>query len=158
MAFLYSFLMNWRKRSATLYQTSSQISLDSGRLPKDSLRIANLQRGPACKSEKLLTGESHQHVLESKGDSYPVCRHKTNYEHETTSLQARQITPKNLLNSHEQWTQALDRKSGVDVIYFYFKKAFDCVPHLWLPQKLDQLGIACRLHSWIQTFLTKRTL
>ncbi len=60
----------------------------------------------------------------------------------------------NLLNFHEQWTPALDRKSGV----FDFRKAFDCVPHLRLLQKLDQLGIVCRLHSWIQSFLNKRTL
>ncbi len=41
------------------------------------------------------------------------------------------------------------------MIYFDFRKAFDCVSHL---QKLNQLGIAGRLHSWIQSFLTKRTL
>ncbi len=65
----------------------------------------------------------------------------------------------NLLNFHEQWARALDRKSGVDVLlYFDFRKAFDCVPHLRLLQKLDQQGIAGRLHSWIQSFLTKRTL
>ncbi len=61
----------------------------------------------------------------------------------------------NLLNSHEQWTRGLDRKSGVDVTYFDFRKAFNCVPHLRLLQKLDQLGIAGRLHSWIQNFFTK---
>ncbi len=44
------------------------------------------------------------------------------------------------------------------MIYFDFRKAFDCVPHLRLLQELDQLGIAGRLHSWIQSFLTKRTL
>ncbi len=31
-------------------------------------------------------------------------------------------------------------------------------PHLRLLQKLDQLGISGRLHNWIQSFLTKRTL
>ncbi len=41
--------------------------------------------------------------------------------------------------------------------YFDFRKAFDCVPHHRLLQELDQLGIAGRLHSWIQSFLTKRT-
>ncbi len=44
------------------------------------------------------------------------------------------------------------------MIYFDFSKAFDCVPHLRLLQKLGQLGIVGRLHSWIQSFLTKRTL
>ncbi len=44
------------------------------------------------------------------------------------------------------------------MIYFDFRKAFDCGPHLRLLQKLDQLGIAGRLHGWIQSFLTKRTL
>ncbi len=44
------------------------------------------------------------------------------------------------------------------MIYFDFRKAFDCVPHLRLLQNLDQLGIAGRPHSWIQSFLTKRTL
>ncbi len=44
------------------------------------------------------------------------------------------------------------------MIYFDFRKAFDCVPHLRLLQKLDQMGMAGRLHSWIQSFLTKMTL
>ncbi len=44
------------------------------------------------------------------------------------------------------------------MIYFDFRKSFDCVPHLRLLQNLDQLGIAGRLHSSIQSFLTKRTL
>ncbi len=64
----------------------------------------------------------------------------------------------NLLYSHEQWTRALDRQSGVDVINFDFRKAFGCVPNLRVLQKLDQLGKTGRLHSWIQSFLTKRTL
>ncbi len=44
------------------------------------------------------------------------------------------------------------------MIYFDLRKAFNCFPHSRLLQKLDQQGIACRLHSWIQGFLTKRTL
>ncbi len=43
------------------------------------------------------------------------------------------------------------------MIYFDLRKAFYCVPHLRLLQKLDQQGTAGRLHSWIQSFLTKRT-
>ncbi len=44
------------------------------------------------------------------------------------------------------------------MIYFDFKKAFDCVPHLRMLHKLSELGICGRFHSWIQSFLTKRTL
>ncbi len=64
----------------------------------------------------------------------------------------------NFLYNYEHCRRALDRKSGVDVIYFDFRKAFYYVPHLRLLQKLDQLGIAGRLHSWIQSFLTKWTI
>ncbi len=61
----------------------------------------------------------------------------------------------NLLNASEQWTRALDKETGVGVIYVDFKKAFDCVPHL---RMLNELGFCGRLHSWIQIFFTKRTL
>ncbi len=44
------------------------------------------------------------------------------------------------------------------MIYFDIRKAFDCVPHLRLLQKLDQLGTSGMLHSCVQSFLTKRTL
>ncbi len=44
------------------------------------------------------------------------------------------------------------------MIYVDFKKAFDCVPHLRMLHKLNELGICGRLCSWIQTFFTKRTL
>ncbi len=64
----------------------------------------------------------------------------------------------NLLNASEQWNRAQDKKAGVDVIYFDFKKTFDCVPHLRMLHKLNELGVCGRLHSWIQSFLTKRTL
>ncbi len=39
-----------------------------------------------------------------------------------------------------------------------FKKALDCVPHLRMLHKLNDLGICGRLHSWLHGFLTKRTL
>ncbi len=45
-----------------------------------------------------------------------------------------------------------------DVIYFDFKKVFDCVPHLRMLHKLNELGMCGRLYSWIQSSLTKRAL
>ncbi len=44
------------------------------------------------------------------------------------------------------------------MIYFDFKKAFDCVPDPRMLHKLNELGICGRLHSCMQSFLTKRTL
>jgi len=35
----------------------------------------------------------------------------------------------NLLESLEQWTQALDNGYGVDILYLDYRKAFDSVPH-----------------------------
>ncbi len=46
----------------------------------------------------------------------------------------------NLRNASEQWTRDLDKKAGADVIYFDFKKAFDCVPHLRMLHKFNELG------------------
>ncbi len=57
----------------------------------------------------------------------------------------------------EQWTRALDKKAGIDVINVDLKKAFDCAPHLRMLHKLNELGICGRLYSWIQSFLNKRT-
>ncbi len=60
----------------------------------DSQRIANLQMEPACRFEKLPTSKPYQRAFKSIGTYYqkcsnPICRLKTNYEHETTWLQAR---------------------------------------------------------------------
>ncbi len=62
----------------------------------------------------------------------------------------------NLLKASEQGTRASDKKAVVDVIYFDFKKVFDCVPHLRMLRKPNELGICGWLHSWIQSFLTER--
>ncbi len=53
--------------------------------------------------------------------------------------------------------RTFDNKAGVDVIYFDFKKPFDCVPHLRMLHKFNKLGISGRPRSWIQSFLIKRT-
>ncbi len=42
--------------------------------------------------------------------------------------------------------------------YFDFKKAFDCVPHLRMLHNLNKWDKYGRNHSWIRSFLPKRTL
>ncbi len=62
----------------------------------------------------------------------------------------------NLLNASEQWSRGLDKRAGVDVIYFDFKKPFDCVPQLRILHKWNELGMCGRLHSSIQSFLYQK--
>ncbi len=44
------------------------------------------------------------------------------------------------------------------MIYFDFEKAFNCVPYLRMLHKFNEFGIPGSLHSWIQSFLSKRTI
>ena len=54
------------------------------------------------------------------------------------------------------WTQCLDDKCPVDVVYLDFQKAFDSVPHKYLLSKLYGYGIQGNLLSWIEAFLIGR--
>ena len=47
----------------------------------------------------------------------------------------------NLLETLEQWTNALDEGFSLDVVYLDYKKAFDTVPHRRLALKLHGYGI-----------------
>ncbi len=61
-----------------------------------------------------------------------------------------------LLKVLDDWTEAVDERLPVDVIYTDFQKAFDSVPHGGLLQKLTSVGIKGKLHAWIQSFLSNR--
>ena len=61
-----------------------------------------------------------------------------------------------LLKVLDDWTEAVDARLPVDVIYTDFQKAFDSVPHDGLLQKLTSIGIKGKLHAWIQSFLLNR--
>ena len=63
----------------------------------------------------------------------------------------------NLLECLNDWTASYDRpKSGVDIIYTDFRKAFDSVPHRKLLLKLEGYGISGKVLAWIRAFLTQR--
>ena len=61
-----------------------------------------------------------------------------------------------LIEVMEKWTEDLDQKKPIDVIYLDFQKAFDTVPHKRLIQKLRGYGVRGKLLSWIEDFLFDR--
>ena len=61
-----------------------------------------------------------------------------------------------LIEVLDTWTNSLDSKSDVDVIYFDFQKAFDTVPHRRLLKKLEAYGVKGKVHRWISEFLKER--
>ena len=51
-------------------------------------------------------------------------------------------------------TSYIDKGYPVDVIYLYFSKAFDTVPHRRLISKLTAHGITGKTNRWIESWLT----
>ncbi len=115
-----------------------QASLESGRLPKDWL-TPNVS--PIYKGSQRVDPKNFRPVSLTSSCSKSMERiikfalirfadpQQLMSKSRNVFLHGRSC-PTNLLNASEQWTRALDKKAGVDVIYFDFKKAFDCVPHL----------------------------
>ena len=63
----------------------------------------------------------------------------------------------NLLTAMEDWTQAVDHNTPVDVVYLDFSKAFDRVNHKVLLRKLSEMGIGGNLHRWLTDYLSGRS-
>ncbi len=61
-----------------------------------------------------------------------------------------------LLESIDDWTEAIDNGEDVDIIYLDFKAAFDKVPYQRLLNKVKGYGIGGKVLSWLQDFLTNR--
>ncbi|EFP03774.1 hypothetical protein CRE_02698 [Caenorhabditis remanei] len=54
-----------------------------------------------------------------------------------------------MLESMNEWTEAIDKGHQVDLIYFDIAKAFDRVPHCQLHDKFQELKLNKNLVSWI---------
>jgi len=59
-----------------------------------------------------------------------------------------------LLQILDDWTEALESGSRIDVIYTDFEKAFDKVPHRQLLSKLKSYKIHHTIIKWIKNFLS----
>ena len=66
-------------------------------------------------------------------------------------------TTTNLLCDLNEWTQSLDNKHSVDVLYLDLAKAFDTVVLAKLLCKLKRMGIGGNLLKWLTSFLIGRT-
>ena len=61
-----------------------------------------------------------------------------------------------LIDVCEKWSEELDNKNYIGVVYLDFQKAFDSVPHKRLLSKLKGYGIQGKLLNWIENFLKDR--
>ena len=61
-----------------------------------------------------------------------------------------------LLHLTESWVSALDRGHKVGVLFIDFFKAFDCVDHVILADKLKAVGLAGDMWKWINDYLSNR--
>ena len=61
-----------------------------------------------------------------------------------------------LLEVMNDWAEAAEAETPVDVIYLDYRKAYDSVPHKRLLVKLQACGIKGKLLRWIENFLTER--
>ena len=62
----------------------------------------------------------------------------------------------NVLCFFEEITKWVDEGSPVDIIYLYFQKSFDKVPHRRLIITLKSHGMGNRIINWIKQWLTDR--
>ena len=62
-----------------------------------------------------------------------------------------------LAKMSEDWRRALHNNHTVGIVFVDFRKAFDSISHPLLLKKLQGLGIAGDLWSWIRSYLSERS-
>ena len=141
-----------------------QKSLDTGELPTDwrlgnitaiykkgSKKVAGNYRPVSLTSIacKIIESIIRDHVIEFMKDNKLFSDKQFGFiGGRSTVLQ--------LLRLLDQITTIIDSGGAVDIVYFYFAKAFDRVPHKRLNIKLASHGIAGNILEWIKAFLSDR--
>jgi len=96
----------------------------------------------SCVSETVVSHVFNKHLVTDKQWAYRE-------GHSTELL---------LVHLSENWRRAIDENKVVAVAFVDFKKAFDCVSHAILLQKLKlQFGVQGSLLSWLTDYLSDRT-
>lgn len=77
-------------------------------------------------------------------------------DHQYGFTKSKSVTSQ-MIETLDDWTNALDNKKCVDTVYFDIRKAFDNINHARLIQKLYNVGVKGNTLLWISNFLTNRT-
>ena len=81
---------------------------------------------------------------------------KQPYFQATTRFHKKRSTTSNLLESRNDWTISLSRRTNVIVAFIDFARAFDSICNSKLILKLRSYGISGNLLSWLTSFLVGR--
>ena len=139
------------------------MSIKSGKLPNEwKLALATPLPKTGNKSDpaiyhttfllsiltKLLEKHIHIHVLKHLQEQCGISNSQWGFTEGKSATGA-------LLTALQTWHQMLENGSDVCAI-FYFKKAFDSVPHVFLISKLTALNPNPYLLQWIVHYLSNR--
>ena len=144
----------------------NQRSLDTGTLPSDWL-TANISA--AFKKGDRYLAENYRPIsltsVPCKILEHVICRHLLNHLENNKILtnlnhgfRSGYSCETQLLTTVHDFVTSFENNKQVDVSILDFSKAFDTVPHRKLLHKLRQYGITDPIHSWLQNFLTGRTM
>ena len=140
-------------------------SLDEGKLPEE-WKLANItpifkNKGSkhqstnyrpvslTCVACKLLEKIIRKHII------HHMKENKLFTEDQHGFMDGRSCST-NLLATLDKWTDIIDNKGSIDVIYMDFMKAFDSVPHRKRLHKVKSYGIDGKIYSWLRDFLMLR--
>ncbi|MES9884550.1 MAG: reverse transcriptase family protein [Sedimenticola sp.] len=139
-------------------------SLNESKIP-DIWRVANIsaihKKGPKIKAENYrpisLTSvvcKNMERVIKDRITSHMEANNLfTKHQH---GFRKGYSCVTQLLEVCEKWTEELDSKNNVDVIFLDFQKAFDSVPHQRLFKKMEGYGIRGKVLKWVMDLLTNR--
>ena len=99
-----------------------------------------------CKTLESFITDSIQNHMESNS-LFSSCQHGFR-KHRSCVTQ--------LLEVMNDFTNFIENKKNIDILYLDFSKAFDTVPHERLLTKLKAYGITDNVHRWIKSFLSDR--
>jgi len=152
----------WTYPLTTLYQNS----LQTGTLPSDWLladvtpifkkgsrsdasnyRPVSLTSIPCKMLERIIRSSLVEHIEVNNLFS----KHQHGFTKNRSCLT-------NLLETIEEWTEAIENGYGLDILFLDYQKAFDTVPHHRLMEKLRWYGLHTSLLSWICEFISKRSM